>query len=105
MESRILVGNVSYARFGYAMANLGDINGDSFHGEGTSRLFATAFVFSIMVTRVFLTLFLHTDVAISAPFGAGESGTVFIYRGSVQNTLNTNPVQVSHSYLLVGSAL
>ena len=33
MEARTLVGNVPYARFGYAMANLGDINGDGLHGE------------------------------------------------------------------------
>ena len=43
-----------------------------------------------------LCTFSTPDVAISAPFGMdGESGTVFIYRGSVQNTLDPNPVQVS----------
>lgn len=32
-EARTIVGDVSYARFGYAVANLGDINGDGLDGE------------------------------------------------------------------------
>ena len=42
---------------------------------------------------------LYTDVAISAPFGEGQPGTVFIYVGSLQGIVRT-PAQT-----IVGSQL
>ncbi|XP_064401284.1 integrin alpha-PS1-like [Halichondria panicea] len=60
---RTIVGTDGLSRFGYAMANLGDINGDGFD-----------------------------DIAVSAPFGSG-SGSVFIYYSSATNTISPLPAQ------------
>lgn len=60
-----------YTRFGHSITNLGDINGDGLE-----------------------------DVAIGAPFGKG-SGTVYIYHGSVADTISSlTPQQV-----IVGSEI
>lgn len=67
----ILTGNSeSYGRFGYAMANMGDITGDGLE-----------------------------DIAISAPFGDG-SGTVFIYRGTASSFILNTPAQIITSSVL-----
>nr|WEL12720.1 integrin alpha 5 [Halisarca dujardinii] len=63
-------GGVAYGRFGHAIKAMGDLNADGFN-----------------------------DVAISAPFGEGQSGTVYIYLGSQQGMMRTP------SQTIVGSSL
>nr|WEL12721.1 integrin alpha V [Halisarca dujardinii] len=60
----------AYGRFGHAIEAMGDLNADGFN-----------------------------DVAISAPFGEGQSGTVYIYLGSQQGMMRTP------SQTILGSSL
>lgn len=71
-----------YVRFGHAIVNLGDINGDGLEGKGNHFPLTSS-------DPIF------TDVAISAPFGKG-SGKVFIYLGSKSDFISSNPQQVMH---------
>ena len=83
-----------YSRFGYAMANLGDINGDGLEGKDTEHLTECALTLPPSLPPSL------PDVAISAPYGTGP-GKVFIYTGSLSTIISQSPAQVCPVYTQV----
>ena len=82
---KTIEGQIRYSRFGYAMANLGDINGDGWDGMTSSFVWQCVDMFFVI------------DVAISAPFtetNSNEPGTVFIYHSTPNLLLSNEPQQV-----------
>ena len=59
-----VIQQVPYARFGTALADLGDLDKDG-----------------------------YPEVAISAPYG-NQAGTVYIYSGTSQGLLSSSPIQI-----------
>ena len=87
----MIEGQIRFSRFGYAMANLGDINGDGWDGMTLSFVWQCVDMFFII------------DVAISAPFtetNSNEPGTVFIYHSTPNTLLSNEPQQVSDILIL-----
>lgn len=88
--------NIAYSRFGYAMANIGDINGDMMEGIARCTRAVTA---KSYLTRLLLSS--YVDVAISAPFADASlpmdmrnPGIVYIHHGDASRVINPVPQQV-----------
>ena len=84
---------VPYGRFGHAIEPLGDLNADGFNGMCSHAHLSSSTSVGDCV------LFVNVDVAISAPFGEGRSGTLYIYLGSSQGIVRSPAQEIVGSNL------
>ena len=90
-----IVGEVTSARFGHALTALGDLDGDGYDG-GWQCGWSWCCLPCTTIPGVAVCL-PSAELAVSAPYGEGRSGTVFIYSGE-----NGSPIPVL-SQTIVGS--
>lgn len=89
------MGEVTSARFGHALTALGDLDGDGYDG-GWQCGWSWCCLPYTTISGVAVCL-LSAELAVSAPYGEGRPGTVFIYSGE-----NGSPIPVL-SQTIVGS--
>ena len=79
----VLTGSISFGRFGHAMAAMGDLDYDSYEGEGVGAG-------SVVLLSVCVSVCVRPDLVVSAPFAAPESdepGTIYVYLGSASGVV------------------